>query len=157
MKIGQPMGVAVTKDGDKFSVSDAKNNTILLVNGRGKLLNTYYQAKTSSGTSCPVSATSGIGVIVQPGLGNPTGICQELHANSILIADTGNSRIVRLDLDKMTLTREVISSSQGEGQDLKVTAPELIAVGPKGLLAVVDEDRSAVRIYKYMGLTEQML
>ena len=149
VKIGQPMGVAVTKDGCKFSISDAKNNTILLVDGHGKLLNTYYQAKLSSGTSCPGSGTSG-GVGVQPGLENPTGICQELHANSILIADTGNSRIVRLDLDTMTLTRELTLPSQGEGQDFKVTAPELIAVGPKGLLAVVDEDRSAVKIYKYM-------
>ena len=95
------------------------------------------------------SSSGSSGAAIQPGLESPSGICQELHANSLLIADSGNSRIVRLDLDTMTLTREVLSN-EGQGQDKKVTAPELIAVGPKGLLAVVDKDRSAVKIYKYM-------
>ena len=151
LKLGQPFGVAVTNEGEKFSISDAKNNTILLVDGHGKLLNIYYQEKSGSGTSG--SENPGF---IQPGLENPRGICQEVHANSLLIADTGNNRIVRLDLDTMTLTRSVLSFTESKGKETgqshnaKLNEPELIAVGPKGLMAVVDKDTSVVKIYKYM-------
>ncbi len=142
-KLGQPAGISASGDGAHLVICDAKTNSVLNISVDGQLLKGYYTPTGSAEDQGSIS----------PGFLGPGGLSQEWHANTVLVADTGNSRVVRLDLDSMTLTRVVLSSQvqQGQTKRCQVTEPELIAVGPDGLLAVVErQNRGVVKIYRYM-------
>ncbi len=150
--IGQPCGITAISGGQNFAFVDKGKNTIVVIDGsNGRLLDSYYREKPHSSEGACKS--------ISLHLDTPTGIASEPQANSILISDRDNSRVIRLDLNTCSITREVIEPNidlqvQGQGQQdmskVKVKKPELLAVGPGGLLAVVDEDSHRVKIYRYM-------
>ena len=72
----------------------------------------------------------------------PLGICNDRN-NATLVADYGNSRVIRLDLRKNCISGVLLGNDQ-------ITKPLAVASHPSGLLAVLEQDVNKIKIFRYL-------
>jgi sugar lactone lactonase YvrE len=127
-----PVGIAVGRDGSVF-VADTYNDRIRRIDAAGLV------------TTVAGSGVAGLvdGAATSARFDTPAGIAVESD-RSLLVADSGNHVVRRVDLDAgLVTTMEIVST---DGSDVSLFTPAGIAVGPRGTIYVSDRRGRVVQV-----------
>ncbi|HXF04152.1 MAG TPA: hypothetical protein VNM72_01900 [Blastocatellia bacterium] len=138
-RLNTPIAVAVSSTGDLY-IADTGNNRIRRVSA-GKIT-------TVAGTGFPIFSGDG-GPATAAGLNAPLGLLFDTLGN-LLIADTGNNRIRRIDASGIitTVAGSGIRGMGGDGQPAlaaQFNAPAALALAPDGKLLIADLGNQRIR------------
>ncbi len=147
-----PKGVTVAKD-DEIVVTDSDTNSVFRYSCYGKYVAEYAvhdnqsslskDEKLKEKTDNPPSSNS-----VSPSLSLPLGIAND-RDNHVLLVDSGNTRVVRLDLTMNSLTKEILSFCDAP-DGCPAFSPLAIATSYQGCLAITGKNTDIVKIYRYL-------
>lgn len=138
-RLNTPVAVAVSSTGDLY-IADTANNRIRRVSA-GKI-------STVAGTGFPIFSGDG-GPATAAGLNAPLGLLFDSLGN-LLIADSGNNRIRRVDAVGVitTLAGSGVRGMGGDGQPAlaaQFNAPAALAFTPDGRLLIADLGNQRIR------------
>lgn len=145
----QPVGVRAAPNGD-IVVADKERNQIVRFSGNSR-------AQVIAGTGIAGRAGDG-GPASQAQLNGPTGV--SFSDSSILLADTGNSCIRRIDAAGTISTvagRCGVAGYSGDGgpaTDATLNQPQAVIAGNDGTLYIADTDNSRIRRVNGQGVIE---
>jgi sugar lactone lactonase YvrE len=137
-----PIGVAVGKDGNIF-VADTYNDSIRVIDVQG-FVRTLAGSSSSSGNG-PGYEDNADGKLAR--FDTPSGLVQ-MTDGSLILADTGNNALRRVDLNGVVTTFAKTGRASSEPNDLlqfEFFEPMAIAVDKEGVLYVADSGNSAIR------------
>ncbi|MCA2977989.1 MAG: hypothetical protein INH37_06875, partial [Myxococcaceae bacterium] len=145
-RLSSPEGLAFARDGSLY-IADRGNHRLRRVSPSGVI-------STVVGTGVAgFSGDEGPGVLGQ--LSGPRGVAVD-GEGLVLIADTGNHRIRRLEADGRlsTLVGTVVAGLAGDGVGVRATllnAPADVSVGPSGDVYIADSGNQRVRRISPLG------
>ncbi|MEK7351974.1 MAG: hypothetical protein AAB177_13960 [Nitrospirota bacterium] len=141
-QLSEPTGIYVDPAGNLL-IADTANHRVLLVEKTTGVISTL------AGTGMPgFSGDGGIGSLAQ--LNGPTAVAADGHGR-VLIADTFNNRVRRLDTRTGTITTIAGTGAQGFGGDgdfaskAELTEPSGVAVDAKGNILIADTFNNRIR------------
>jgi sugar lactone lactonase YvrE len=141
-QLSEPTGISVDPVGNLL-IADTANHRVLLVDKATGVI------ATLAGTGTPgFSGDSGIGTAAQ--LNGPTAVAADGHG-LVLIADTFNNRVRRLDTNTGTIATIAGTGAQGFGGDgdfankAELTEPSGVAVDAKGNILIADTFNNRIR------------
>jgi sugar lactone lactonase YvrE len=141
-QLSEPTGIYVDPAGNLL-IADTANHRVLLVEKATSVISTL------AGTGMPgFSGDGGIGTAAQ--LNGPTAVAADGHGQ-VLIADTFNNRVRRLDTRTGTITTIAGTGAQGFGGDgdfaskAELTEPSGVAVDAKGNILIADTFNNRIR------------
>jgi sugar lactone lactonase YvrE len=142
-----PHSVALDAAGNLY-IADSGNNRIRRVDGAGIITTIAGTGKFSSGGDG--------GPATEAGLQSPKGITFDL-AGSLLIADSGNNQIRKIDTNGVITTiagagEPGYSGDGGPATAAKLEAPRTIAVGPSGDVYIAEPNVHRIRKVDSKGI-----
>ena len=141
-QLSEPTGVYVDPAGNLL-IADRANHRVLLLDKTTSVISTL------AGTGMPgFSGDGGIGTAAQ--LNGPTAVAADGHGR-VLIADTFNNRVRRLDIRTGRITTIAGTGAQGFGGDgdfaskAELMEPSGVAVDAKGNILIADTFNNRIR------------
>jgi len=122
-----PIDIAIDASRQRFFVSDAEAGLVrIFARDKGRAL----------------------GVISHPELKRPTGMAIHPQTAELLVVDTEQAAIMRIDLDTLQLKGHIGASGEKEGL---FNGPVAVAVGPQGRIHVVDSLNHRIQVFSAAG------
>ncbi|MBN8722511.1 MAG: SMP-30/gluconolactonase/LRE family protein [Acidobacteria bacterium] len=129
--LNDPSNVAVDSQGNLF-IADTANNRIRRVDANSQIITTF------AGNG--MAAFSGDGMLAsQASLNQPTAILFDKSGN-LIIADSGNNRI-----RKINLSTNIITTIAGDGSPSNLNAPSGLAVAQSGNVLISDTGNNRIQ------------